>query len=133
ARRRAMANYEKDHTVVLDLETKLNITARWTPESEEWVHAGTMVAMRRYQGAVDHLEGLIVARMFELTKMNMSQTGYKMRKHISKALQSRSQAICTALERYNTAARALSPPRQQLEWSDVVDYAFLADFDILRD
>jgi hypothetical protein len=42
-------------------------------------------------------------------------TGYKLRKHIAKALQSRSQAILTALDSYNTAARALTPPRQQLE------------------
>jgi len=34
-----------------------------------------MVAMRKYQWALDRIEGLIVARMFELMKMNMSQTG----------------------------------------------------------
>lgn len=60
-------------------------------------------------------------------------TGYKLRKHIAKALQSRSQAIRTALDSYNTAARALTPPRQQLEWKQVIEYAFLADFDLLRD
>ena len=56
-----------------------------------------------------------------------------MRKHIGKALQARSPAIRTALERYNTAARALNPPRRTLEWKEVVEYAFLADFDLLRD
>jgi hypothetical protein len=56
-----------------------------------------------------------------------------MRKHIAKALQARSAAIKTALDRYNTAARALSPPRQSLKWEEVVEYAFLADFDLLRD
>jgi hypothetical protein len=56
-----------------------------------------------------------------------------MRKHISKALQSRSQAIRSALERYNTAARLLPTPRCQLDWKEVVEYAFLADFDLLRD
>jgi hypothetical protein len=56
-----------------------------------------------------------------------------MRKHISKALQSRSQAIRSALERYNTAARLLPTPRRQLDWKEVVEYAFLADFDLLRD
>ena len=60
-------------------------------------------------------------------------TGYKLRKHIAKALQSRSQAIRTALDSYNTAAHALTPPRQQLEWKQVIEYAFLADFDLLRD
>jgi hypothetical protein len=56
-----------------------------------------------------------------------------MRKHISKALQSRSQAIRTALDRYNSAARLLPTPRRQLDWKEVVEYAFLADFDLLRD
>jgi hypothetical protein len=56
-----------------------------------------------------------------------------MRKHIGKALQARSSAIRTALDRYNTAAQALSPPRRTLHWKEVVEYAFLADFDLLRD
>jgi hypothetical protein len=56
-----------------------------------------------------------------------------MRKHIGKALQKRSSAIRTALDRYNTAAQALTPPRQTLHWKDVVEYVFLADFDLLRD
>ena len=56
-----------------------------------------------------------------------------MRKHIGKALQARSPAIRAALERYNTAALALNPPRRTLEWKEVVEYAFLADFDLLRD
>jgi hypothetical protein len=60
-------------------------------------------------------------------------TGYKLRKHIAKALQSRSQAIRTALDNYNAAAIALVPPRQQLKWKQVIEYAFLADFDLLRD
>lgn len=59
--------------------------------------------------------------------------GYKLRKHIGRALQARSAAIRTALDRYNTAARALSPPRPSLSWDEVVEYAFLSDFDLLRD
>jgi hypothetical protein len=42
-------------------------------------------------------------------------------------------AIRTALVKYNDAAANLSPPRQQLSWEEVVEYAFLADFDLLRD
>jgi hypothetical protein len=56
-----------------------------------------------------------------------------MRKHIAKALQARSQAIRTAIDRYNTAAAALTPPRAALEWSEVIEYGFLAEFDLLRD
>ncbi|KAF8222408.1 hypothetical protein L208DRAFT_1048587, partial [Tricholoma matsutake] len=82
-----------------------------------------MVRKRHYQQCLDELEGLIVSRMFELTKMNMSQT----------ALWVCSQAICRALDQYNAAASTLSPPCPNLSWNDVVKYTFLADFDLLCD
>ena len=59
--------------------------------------------------------------------------GYALRKHISNALQKRSAAVRTALDRYNAAARLMTPPRTTLKWDDVVEYAFLSDFDLLRD
>lgn len=60
-------------------------------------------------------------------------TGYKMRQHVGHALQARSGAIRTALVRYNSAAQELVPPRQTLEFDEVIEYAFLSDFDLLRD
>jgi hypothetical protein len=57
------------------MEKRLNISERWLPGSEEWKAAMVKVSMRQYQRCLDTLEGLVVARMFELTKMNMSQTG----------------------------------------------------------
>jgi hypothetical protein len=56
-----------------------------------------------------------------------------MRKHIAKALRVRSQAIRTAIDRYNTAAASLHPPRKSLQWDDVIEYGFLSEFDLLRD
>ena len=56
-----------------------------------------------------------------------------MRKHIANALKARSRAIRTALDRYNATATALVPPRQLLDWEQVVEYAFLSDFDLLQD
>ncbi|KXN89219.1 hypothetical protein AN958_05922 [Leucoagaricus sp. SymC.cos] len=58
---------------------------------------------------------------------------YKLHKHIAKALQTRSQAITTALKQYNTTAAAMIPPRPTLTWNRVVQYAFLSEFDLLRD
>ena len=75
ARRHALENHKKDLKAVQALELKLEIEHRWQPQSTEWQNAGKLVAMRKYQRALDVLEGLIVARMFELTKMNRSQTG----------------------------------------------------------
>jgi hypothetical protein len=74
-RRHAIENHEKDLVTVQQLEQKLEIESRWTPASAEWKAASELVGKRRYQRCLDNLEGLIVSRMFELTKMNMSQTG----------------------------------------------------------
>ncbi|KAJ7244802.1 hypothetical protein B0H12DRAFT_1073675 [Mycena haematopus] len=132
-RRHALEIYGKTLDAVQDLEVRLDIKARWKPGDEDWVAAAALVEKRRYQRAIDELEGLVVARMFELSKVNMSDTGYKLRKHIAKALQARSKAVKTALERYNAAAAAMVPARTPLSWDQVVDYAFLAEFDLLRE
>ncbi|KIK33852.1 hypothetical protein CY34DRAFT_26971 [Suillus luteus UH-Slu-Lm8-n1] len=125
--RHALENFEKD------LESKLEVAQRWVPDTPEWKDAGHLVAKRKYQCALDALEGLVVARIFELTKLNRSGTGYKLCKHIVKALQTRSSAIRSALDRYNTAALSLTPPRRTLKWDEVIEYVFLSDFDLLRD
>ncbi|KAJ7067709.1 hypothetical protein B0H15DRAFT_794140 [Mycena belliarum] len=132
-RRHAIELHQHILLAVQDLEVRMGLAHRWVPDSEEWREAAIMVQRRRYQRALDELQGLIVARLFELTKMNMSGTGYKLRKHIAKALQARSRAVKTALSNYNTAAAALDPPRPPLVWEQVVDYAFLSDFDLLRE
>lgn len=59
-------------------------------------------------------------------------TAYKMRMHIAKSLKARSTAIQNTINKYNTAALALDPPAPSLTWDEVVEYAFLADFDFLR-
>ncbi|KAJ7124029.1 hypothetical protein C8R43DRAFT_899278 [Mycena crocata] len=131
-RRHAMELHNKCLLAVHDLEWRMGIE-RWEPNSPEWQQTAVMVHRRRYQRALDQLQALIIARMFELTKMNMSGTGYKLRKHIAKALQARSRAVKTALSNYNAAASTLDPPRDSLTWEQVVEYAFLSDFDLLRD
>lgn len=75
ARRHAIETHDRDLRAVQALELKLEIPRHWTSEDAEWQEAGRLVAMCKYQRALDVLEGLIVARMFELTKMNQSQTG----------------------------------------------------------
>ena len=74
-RRHALENYEKDLKCVQEFEKKLNISARWRPGDVEWQSAGQLVANREYQQALDQLEGLIVAQIFELSKMNRAGTG----------------------------------------------------------
>ncbi|KAI6129957.1 hypothetical protein EV401DRAFT_2054431 [Pisolithus croceorrhizus] len=116
----AQENYEKDLKVVQELEGCLGITCCWVPEDKEWQAAAHLVANRKYQHALDNIDYLI-----------LTIAGYKLRKHIGKALQTRLAAIRAALTHYNTTVKALG--RQTLEFDEVVEYAFLADFDLLRD
>ncbi|KAJ7488678.1 hypothetical protein B0H11DRAFT_1693497, partial [Mycena galericulata] len=87
----------------------------------------------KYQEGLDTVEKLIIARLFEMTKVNQSGTGYKMRKHIAKALQARSKGAKSAIGRYNVAAIAIYTPIPLLDWEQVANYGFLSDFDLLRD
>jgi hypothetical protein len=70
--------------------------------------------------------------IYHVTLANV-EIGYKLRRHIAKALQARSKAVRNAIDQYNAAAIALDPPMASLTWEQVVEYTFLADFDILRD
>ena len=70
ARRHAQETYDKDLVVVQELELKLEIPSRWKPGDVEWQNAGRLVAQRKYRRALNHLESLVVARIFELRKMN---------------------------------------------------------------
>ncbi|KAJ7156363.1 hypothetical protein C8R46DRAFT_1226584 [Mycena filopes] len=132
-RRHAQENYDKALAEVQETELKMGVVDRWLPTSKAWADAAELVSTKRYHLALLKLERLVVQRMFELTKMNLSQTGYKLRKHIAKALQARSQAIRNALKTYNAATASIVPQGRKLSWDEVVEYAFLADFDLLRD
>ncbi|KAJ7723101.1 hypothetical protein DFH07DRAFT_759653 [Mycena maculata] len=74
-RRYAIELHDKVLLAVQEIELQMGIAIRWFPNSEEWREAAIMVGKRRYQQALDQLQGLIIARIFELTKMNMSGTG----------------------------------------------------------
>jgi hypothetical protein len=56
-------------------EGQLDIGECWTTDSPEYQQAADYLHSRNYQVAVDKLEGLVVQRLFELTKANVSQTG----------------------------------------------------------
>ncbi|KAG6895281.1 hypothetical protein C0992_002165 [Termitomyces sp. T32_za158] len=120
---------------VILLEEKLGITRdkRWSFASPEFLEISKYLSKRTYEKAVDKLQKLVIQRLFELQKLNLSYTAYKMRTHIAKSLQTRCQAIRTAVAAYNKAALALNPPKPTLDWSKVSHYTFLEDFAIIRD
>lgn len=53
----------------------MGVIDRWEPTGPEWAEAAHLVSTRRYRLALLKLERLVIQRMFELTKMNLSQTG----------------------------------------------------------
>lgn len=60
---------------VQEMEKKMDILVRWTVDDEEYENAEALVASRHYRLALNKLEELVIKRLFELTKMNMSGTG----------------------------------------------------------
>lgn len=60
---------------IRNLEAKHGISHRWSQTGKDWRDAEKRLAQREYHAAIDHLEGLVVARLFELGKMNKAETG----------------------------------------------------------
>ncbi|KAF8184030.1 hypothetical protein K438DRAFT_1599013, partial [Mycena galopus ATCC 62051] len=125
-RRHTLEQQGKALAAVQDLEVRLGVETRWVAGEDNWVAAADLVRKRRYQRALDDLERLIISRMFELSKCNMAGTGRL-------SIWTWNCALRAAIARYNDAASALTPPREHLGWEEVVEKAFLADFDLLRD
>ncbi|KAK1215260.1 hypothetical protein PQX77_022136 [Marasmius sp. AFHP31] len=131
--RTALDRYKATLDILLDFENDNNFFQRWEPTDDEYQQTLTAMRGRNYGRALDKLERLVVQRLLELTKLNMSGVGYKQREKISQALRARAKAIQTALDAYNEAALLMDPPRPALQWKDVLDMATVADFDLLRD
>ncbi|KAJ7017031.1 hypothetical protein C8F04DRAFT_1201162 [Mycena alexandri] len=135
-RRRALQHASESLTqglgLVQDLEDRLDIDPnnRWTSTSVEWIAAVKQLREKKFSDALDALE-LIVERIFELTKINRSQTGYKMRRHIAKALQTRSEAVKNAISRYNIAAASLEPTCTPTELGRNFDFLRATDGELL--
>ena len=74
-RRQLIEKHDNCLNCVHELERRLHIVKPWVAGSEEWLAARKKVEHRDYRRALDALEGLVVSRLFELSKMNMSQMG----------------------------------------------------------
>ncbi|KAJ3765531.1 hypothetical protein FB446DRAFT_655158, partial [Lentinula raphanica] len=133
AHRNEQENEQKLISDIQALEQKLEIVVRWVPGCDAWESAKKMVKEAEYRKALDRLEQLLVSRIFEMSRLNVAGTGYKMRKMIANSLKTRSKSIQAAIVAYNDAAAALRPPRRAISWDEVVDYSFLSEFDILKD
>ncbi|KAG1743994.1 uncharacterized protein EDB91DRAFT_1236582 [Suillus paluster] len=125
---------EKVDTVqreVLVMEVKMGISQHWEPSSPEYQATMKYMTTQEYHCTLDNLQWLMVQRLFELQRLNVAQTAYKMQTQISKSLQTRCHAIQNAIKKYNEAAAKLEPPQPTLEWSKVSHYQFLDEFTLL--
>ncbi|KAG8701352.1 hypothetical protein FRC09_005418 [Ceratobasidium sp. 395] len=117
---------------VAALERERSINPRWTPGCAEWEAAVEREAREHYYEKLRYLELLVVQRIAELEKTHMMGTGYNSRKKISKSVNQREKTLHNALDQYNKAARALDPPRPTLQFKDLTECAYVADFDFLK-
>ncbi|KAH0827426.1 hypothetical protein J3R83DRAFT_4095 [Lanmaoa asiatica] len=134
--RRRRTNTHKQLELKLDniesLEARLGIEARWGATHPKHLKYQERLAHWQFFKATQEVEKLVVMRLLKLTKLQVSNLGYKLRTHISKALKTRATAIRNAIDRYNKYAAELNPPHQPLQWEQIVDYAFLGEFELLR-
>ncbi|KAF7344239.1 hypothetical protein MVEN_01715100 [Mycena venus] len=100
----------------------LGVQVPFVPAETDASYAEAAKAMRR-----------IEMQRWHALEVEVLPLCYKLRKHIAKSLQARSKAVKTAISRYNEAAEAMTPPKPTLDWEEVVEYAFRADFDLLRE
>jgi hypothetical protein len=60
---------------VLELEVQMGIDKRWTPDTPEYIETARYVHDRRYHQALNNLQRLVIQRLFELHRLNLSGIG----------------------------------------------------------
>lgn len=58
-----------------EIERQIGIEERWSAEDPRYLEALKYISNRTFIGAVERLEGLVVQRLFELSKANLAATG----------------------------------------------------------
>ncbi|KAG6875654.1 hypothetical protein C0992_002944 [Termitomyces sp. T32_za158] len=130
ARRQLNDRHQTILIELLDYERRMNIHSRWTSRHIEYQKTAAYIANCKYEKALENLQTLVIKQLFELHKLNLSQTGYQMCTHIAKSLQTWSKTIRAAISHYNNLAIPLGRPT--LDWTRVSHYAFLDDFYLLH-
>ena len=74
-RRKHAARVTRLEDEVARLEAKLEIEKTWQPGDILYDNTVKYIATRKYQQALGRLQRLVILRLFELHKLNLSQTG----------------------------------------------------------
>ncbi|KAG2124824.1 hypothetical protein DEU56DRAFT_873221 [Suillus clintonianus] len=93
------------------LNHRHGISKRWMLSDPHYEQALEYSGQRRFIRVVEELEALVIQHLFELSKANLSST---------------------ALDRYNKLAPLQVLPRPILEYTEVVGYAALGEFMLLK-
>lgn len=77
--RRSLKYYEtkadKSLEVLQRLEGELELDDTWVLGGPEYMRVAEIAKVQVFHNALDKLEGLVIARVFELQKLNQSKTG----------------------------------------------------------
>ncbi|KIM63083.1 hypothetical protein SCLCIDRAFT_87785, partial [Scleroderma citrinum Foug A] len=81
---------------------------------------------------VEELKNLVVQHLFKLLKANLASMGKIVSYIVTSSVNKFLKLLQNALERYNKLAVKQSPPQPVLQYSEVLSYATLGDFDLLK-
>ncbi|KAG1752328.1 uncharacterized protein EDB91DRAFT_1243104 [Suillus paluster] len=115
-----LCKYELQLNVVEDFECRHSIMEWWLPHDPKYVQAARYSQERQFIRLVEELEGLVVQRLFELSKANLAGTGGHL------------LDLKITLEKYNRLAPLQNPPCPVLDYSKIVGYASLGEFSLLK-
>ena len=71
-RQHAQKRQDKLLLQVLELEVQIGIVKQWTPNTHEYMETAWYIYEQQYHQALDHLQRLVVQRLFELRRLNLS-------------------------------------------------------------
>jgi hypothetical protein len=74
-RRLALELRENSLRQIVEMEVSMGIEKRWDPSSPDYMETLGYLSTRKYQRALEELQRLVIQRLFELHRMNISATG----------------------------------------------------------
>ncbi|KAF8312768.1 uncharacterized protein EI90DRAFT_3137116 [Cantharellus anzutake] len=114
---------EEARCIVSALEATSSLALPWHVDSPQCHEAIQLHSERRYHRLLDDLEHRAISHQFELEKMGLLKT---------EIILIFSMALHSTLEKYNSAAAALIPPKPSLTWDDITHPNFPSIVELLQ-
>ncbi|KAJ2929278.1 hypothetical protein H1R20_g7813, partial [Candolleomyces eurysporus] len=130
-RRRAREKVKELDGELIEMELRLHIEKRWDATTPAYRETVQQINQRQYRQALEDIQKLVVQRLFELHRLNLSNIGYKARVTLAKAMRTRSRAIQTTINKYNRTVVALGRS-DTLDFARAAQYNFIEEFELLK-